>query len=91
MDSMATAPPPHRPRPPLGATDELRAAWERFRGGGVVPCPLDGAHLALAVEALTGIYRFVCTQCGAASPWFESGPNGIRLRELSGDQLPRDD
>jgi hypothetical protein len=88
---MAYAPPPHGPRTPLDATDELRTAWDRFRAGDVVPCPLDGAHLALSVDASAGIYRFVCTQCGAASPWFESGATGIRLRDSSTDQLPRED
>ncbi len=87
---MGNAPPLHGPRTPLGATNELRAAWDRFRTGAVVPCPIDGSHLALSVDASAGAYRFVCTQCGAASPWFESTVNGIRLREHSAE-LPRAD
>lgn len=89
MDVMGDAPPPHGPRTPLGATKDLRAAWDRFRTGAVVPCPKDGSHLALAVDSSAGAYRFVCTQCGATSPWFESAGNGIRLREFSAD-VPRD-
>jgi hypothetical protein len=88
---MAEFPPPEGLKAPFAATEELRAAWDRFRAGDVVPCPLDRAHLALAVDASTGVYRFVCTQCGAASPWFESGPTGLRLRGHSADPLPQED
>ncbi|HXN30351.1 MAG TPA: hypothetical protein VN894_00760 [Polyangiaceae bacterium] len=88
---MADAPHPDGPQAPLCATDELVAAWDHFRAGDVVPCPLDRAHLALAVDAAAGVYRFVCTQCGAASPWFESGPTGIRLRGPSADPLQPED
>jgi hypothetical protein len=35
--------------------------------------------MALAVDASAVAYRFVCTQCGAASAWFESNANGIRV------------
>jgi hypothetical protein len=72
-------------KPPGGAhalagADEVRSAWDEFRAGEVVDCPSDGAPLALAVDASAGAYRFVCTRCGVASSWFESGPLGIRIR-----------
>jgi hypothetical protein len=69
-----------------GAGDELRASWSRFRAGEVVPCPVDQAPRALAVDASAGTYRFVCTQCGVASAWFESGPAGIQVRGHSDDE-----
>jgi len=69
------------PRPPLSFADELAETWEAFRSGAVVPCPADGAPLALSVDAAVGTYRFVCTRCGLASAWFEAGPAGLRLRE----------
>ena len=68
--------------PALG--DDLKGVWSHFRAGNVVSCPMDHAPLALAVDASAGMYRFVCTQCGAASVWFESGPTGIRIRGASG-------
>ncbi|HZU81534.1 MAG TPA: hypothetical protein VE987_01400 [Polyangiaceae bacterium] len=76
---MALRRPPPAPAAPLGS-DQLRTVWNGFRSGDVVPCPLDRAPLALTVDASAGMYRFVCTQCGAASVWFESGPGGIRVR-----------
>jgi hypothetical protein len=79
---------PEAERPPGDAyaplsDDELRGAWDLFRTGAPVPCPHDGAPLALAVDASAGVYRFVCTGCGASSPWFESTPQGLRLRGTS--------
>ncbi len=71
---------PDVPRAPLGTTEDIQQAWECFRAGGVVPCPVDGAPVALSVDGAAGAYRFVCTRCGIASPWFESGPNGMRVR-----------
>jgi hypothetical protein len=68
------------PRSPLTTADELRDVWRQFSAGDVVPCPRDGRPLALAVDASAGVYRFVCTQCGVASAWFEAGPTGVRLR-----------
>jgi hypothetical protein len=66
---------------PLGSPDELGDVWNRFRAGASVPCPRDAAPLALAVDASAGLYRFVCTHCITASPWFESDPLGvIRIR-----------
>ncbi len=64
----------------LGSVEELGSVWDRFRAGGVVACPRDGAPMALAVDAAAGAYRFVCTSCGTASPWFESGPNGLKIK-----------
>lgn len=75
----------------LGSTDELRTAWNHFRSGSGVACPLDRAPLALAVDASAGIYRFVCTECGTASAWFESGPAGIHVRGHSAEQRPNED
>ena len=74
------------PDEPLESTDELRASWSRFRSGEAVPCPVDQAPLALAVDASAGTYRFVCTQCGTASAWFESGPAGIQVRGHGEDE-----
>ena len=76
------------PHEPLGPGDELRACWSRFRLGDSVPCPVDQAPLALAVDASAGTYRFVCTECGAASSWFESGPGGIQVRGQAEDEPP---
>ncbi|HEY8042569.1 MAG TPA: hypothetical protein VIF15_22360 [Polyangiaceae bacterium] len=75
--------PPDAAYAPLGSPEELRGVWDRFRAGEVVPCPADGAPLALAVDAAAGAYRFVCTKCGVASSWFESGPSGIHIRGYS--------
>jgi hypothetical protein len=74
------AKPPDVPRAPLGSADDIKAVWDRFRAGAVVECPVDAAPLALAVDGTMGVYRFVCTRCGLASPWFESGPGGLRVR-----------
>jgi hypothetical protein len=79
---------PDGPQAPRVSTDELRTVWDHFRSGDMVPCPLDRAPLALAVDASAGIYRFVCTQCGAASAWFESGLTGVLVRGPSTDQRP---
>ena len=88
---MADALPPDGPLAPPAATDELVAAWDGFRRGDVVHCPRDRSHLALAVDASGGVYRFVCTRCGAVSPWFESGPAGLHLRATASDQLRPED
>jgi hypothetical protein len=64
----------------LGSVERLGAVWDDFRAGGVVYCEKDAGPLALAVDAGANSYRFVCTSCGNASPWFESGPAGIRIR-----------
>jgi hypothetical protein len=76
---------------PLGSVDELRTAWTHFRSGNIVLCPIDQAPVALAVDASSGMYRFVCTQCGAASTWFESGPTGIRIPGPLPDYRPHED
>ncbi len=74
------AKPPDVPRAPLGTADDIRPVWDRFRAGAMVMCPADAAPLALAVDGTIGNYRFVCTRCGLASPWFESGVGGLRVR-----------
>jgi hypothetical protein len=81
------AKPPDVPAP-LGTADDLKEVWERFRKGGMVSCPSDKGPMALSVDAAAGIYRLVCTNCGLASPWFESGPAGIRIRGQSQPSLP---
>jgi hypothetical protein len=75
----------------LSSAEEVGGAWDQFRAGGVVDCPSDGAPLALAVDASAGAYRFVCTRCGTASCWFESGPQGIRLRASPPVRGPNDE
>lgn len=82
------AKPPDASPAPLGTADELKDVWDRFRGGDVVACPSDGAPMALSVDAAAGVYRLVCTRCGLASPWFESGPSGLRIRGSSQPNLP---
>src|SRR5579864_4316557 len=64
----------------LGTTDGLGKVWDGFRSGGPVFCPRDSWPLALAVDAAAATYRFVCVRCGSASPWFESGASGVRMR-----------
>jgi hypothetical protein len=77
------ATPPDGSPAPLSSLRELVDAWVRFRAGEVVACPNDGASLALSVDASAGAYRFVCTTCGTASSWFESGPTGtVEVRPL---------
>ncbi len=69
------------PLAPLSSPDEVRDVWNRFRAGDCVRCMRDSAPLALAVDASAGLYRFVCTACSVASPWFESDPSGVvRIR-----------
>jgi hypothetical protein len=69
----------------LNSVERLGVVWDDFRGGGVVYCEKDRGPLALAVDASANAYRFVCVSCGNASPWFESGPSGLRIRStLSG-------
>jgi hypothetical protein len=79
--------PPSGPPAPL-SDEQLRRAWDDFRSGAVVDCPNDGAPLALAVDASVGIYRFVCTRCGTATPWFECAGQGLRVRGSSPSQAP---
>jgi hypothetical protein len=64
----------------LSSTPELSKIWDHFRAGGIVLCAQDKAPLAVAVDAAAGSYRFVCTQCGSSSPWFDSGPAGLRVQ-----------
>jgi hypothetical protein len=64
----------------LAAAPDIQVLWDAFRQGAVVLCPADGAPLALSVDGSAGVYRFVCTRCGLASPWFESGSGGVHVR-----------
>jgi hypothetical protein len=65
---------------PLSSVEELQEVWDAFRTGSPATCPTDGSSMALSVDGSVGVYRFVCTRCGTASVWFESGPNGMTLR-----------
>ena len=62
--------------------DSVEALWSAYRRGDMVGCPLDAQNLALSIDGTTKSYRFVCTQCGIASPWFMSSPDGIVLRAV---------
>jgi hypothetical protein len=62
------------------SADELAVLWEGFRRGSKAICPRDGGALAVAVDAPAHAYRMICVRCGAATPWFESPPTGIRVR-----------
>jgi hypothetical protein len=67
-------------RPEGDLSKEVTAAlWDKYRGGKLAQCPHDASPLALSVDS-SSAYRFVCTRCGTASPWFEAGVNGIHLR-----------
>jgi hypothetical protein len=81
---------PDAAKPPeaLGTADDLKDIWDRFRTGNPVFCPGDGAPVALSVDAAAGVYRLVCTRCGVSSPWFESGPGGVRVRGHSQPRVP---
>jgi hypothetical protein len=57
------------------------ALWETYRTGKPAQCPNDAWPLALSVDGASA-YRFVCTNCGTSSPWFEAGTNGIQLRSI---------
>lgn len=57
------------------------ALWNRYRTGKSAMCPNDDMLLALSVDA-GNAYRFVCTQCGTASAWFEAAPSGIQVRSI---------
>ena len=66
----------HRPI----SQEELGPLWDVFRAGKPVVCPREGGAVAVAVDATAHAYRMVCVRCGAATPWFESPPGGIRVR-----------
>lgn len=76
--------PPPYDGSPVSTRGDLSMTWDRFREGSPVHCGKDEAPLALEVDAAAGIYRFVCTRCGNASPWFESGQAGLRVRSVTG-------
>jgi hypothetical protein len=85
---------------PLGTAEAIQPLWEQFRKGGVAPCPNDGGpaqsagspekgpehRMALNVDGLGGAYRFVCVQCGMASPWFEAKFAHLVLRGTIGPE-----
>jgi hypothetical protein len=60
--------------------DELGPLWDTFRAGKPVVCPREGGAVAVGVDATAHAYRLVCVRCGAATPWFESPPTGVRVR-----------
>jgi hypothetical protein len=60
--------------------EELGPLWDIFRAGKPVVCPREGGAVAVAVDATAHAYRMVCVRCGAATPWFESPPTGVRIR-----------
>ena len=64
----------------LSSASELGKVWDAFCEGRVVACARDAGSMALSVDAAAGVYRFVCTSCGYASPWFESTEDGVRTR-----------
>jgi hypothetical protein len=68
---------------PLSTIAGLRPVWERFRRGGVALCPVDMGPMALAVDGSVDVYRFVCVQCGHASPWFEAKLDRLHIRGQS--------
>ena len=47
--------------------------------------------MALAVDGTVDIYRFVCVQCGTASPWFEAKLSRIAIKGQSGVDLGASD
>ena len=65
-----------------GVDEALLAAWSSFCKGDVAQCPRDRGPMALCVDGAAAAYRFVCVPCGFASSWFESGPQGMKLRGL---------
>jgi hypothetical protein len=82
-EATAAAGPESQASTQLVTPEGLNAAWDAFRAGAVVYCARDGAPLALAVDGAASLYRFVCTRCGSSSPWFESSPQGVRMRVAS--------
>jgi ribosomal protein S27AE len=69
----------HTAHGPL-SSDELVALWDTYRAGKPAICPREGGAVAVAVDATAHAYRLVCVRCGAATPWFESPPTGVRVR-----------
>jgi hypothetical protein len=61
------------------SVEQTTALFRIYREGGVTPCPRCTVHVALSIDSANS-YRFVCTGCGASSPWFQAGPEGITPR-----------
>ena len=70
-------------RDQLRSEEELAVAWDIWSVGDVVHCVADDAPVALNVDATVATYRFVCTHCGTASPWFEVSNGELILRPSS--------
>jgi hypothetical protein len=79
--------PPDLTAASLDDAEALGRIWDRFRAGETVPCPIEGSRFALSVDGAAGVYRFVCTGSGHASPWFEAGPDGLHLRSQAPPSL----
>lgn len=67
---------------------EISQLWTKFRSGAVILCPRDSAGMALAVDGAAKAYRIVCTECGLASPWFGTTPNGLVFRSPTATMSP---
>jgi hypothetical protein len=67
---------------PSSSDQHLATVWKTFRAGGVAVCRRDGGPMALSVDGTAAAYRFVCVACGFASPWFSSGPNGMKVHGI---------
>jgi hypothetical protein len=81
--------PPGATRGPL-SLEETSALWRSFQDGNLAICPRDAAPLALSIDG-SNAYRFVCTQCGTATIWFEVTPTGVQCRTMPPPPPPSDD
>jgi len=69
--------------------EHVSLLWDEFRAGRAVACPRGDDVMAVAVDASTGTYRFVCVHCGHSTPWFDSKAGvGLRLRGQSSSPPP---
>ncbi|MCL2779280.1 MAG: hypothetical protein FWD73_14890 [Polyangiaceae bacterium] len=59
---------------------ETSQLWAKFRAGDTILCAKDAHGIALAVDSASKVYRFICTKCGLASPWFGTTPAGLVFR-----------
>jgi hypothetical protein len=81
--------PPGPNKGPL-SLEETIALWRAFHDSGVAVCPRDSGPLALSIDAANS-YRFVCTQCGTATIWFEVTPQGVQCRTMPPPAMPEED